>query len=51
MLPDGTPFEGAGIAPEVEFRQPVEAYVGRDPTLERGLELLRRKVRRKPDCR
>jgi hypothetical protein len=46
MLPDATPFEGTGIAPAVEVRQPAAAYAERDPTLEKGLEVLRRKVAR-----
>jgi C-terminal processing protease CtpA/Prc len=46
MLPDGQPFEGSGIAPNVEVRQPAQDYAVRDPTLEKGLELLRKKVAR-----
>jgi C-terminal processing protease CtpA/Prc len=44
LLPDGTPTEGVGIAPEVEVREPAAAYAERDPTLEKGLEVLRAKV-------
>ncbi len=44
MLPDGTPIEGRGIAPEVVVEAPDEAYEDRDPTLEKGLSILREKV-------
>jgi C-terminal processing protease CtpA/Prc len=44
MQPDGTPFEGTGIRPDVEVREPPAAYIGADPTLERGLEVLRAKT-------
>jgi hypothetical protein len=44
MLPDGTAFEGKGIPADFEVKEPVEAYKDRDPTLEKGLEVLRAKV-------
>jgi carboxyl-terminal processing protease len=44
MMPDGTSFEGVGIAPDVIVDLPPDAYVDGDPTLDRGLELLREKV-------
>lgn len=44
LMPDGSTFEGEGIAPEVTVEQPPEAYQERDPTLEKGLEVLRQKV-------
>jgi C-terminal processing protease CtpA/Prc len=46
MLPDGSTFEGRGIAPDVEVNQPVESYAQGDPTLEKGLQLLHDKVAR-----
>ena len=45
----GEPFEGKGIQPDVKVDDPPEAYLsgddapGRDPTLEKALDLLRRK--------
>jgi RNA polymerase sigma-70 factor (ECF subfamily) len=44
LMPDGTPFEGKGIAPDVEVNEPAAAYERRDPTLENGLSVLRQKV-------
>lgn len=44
MLPDGTPIEGVGIAPEVRFERSKSDYQSADPTLEKGLELLRVKI-------
>ena len=44
LLPDGTAFEGVGISPAVEVNAPLEAYRTRDPTLEKGLDILRAKV-------
>lgn len=41
MQPDGAPFEGAGIEPDVKVVAPIEAYREADPTLDRALELLR----------
>lgn len=61
----GEPFEGVGIAPDVTVDAPPEAYdpeeqpagepdetpPGRDPTLEKALELLRRRVAEAPSNR
>jgi hypothetical protein len=44
LLPDSHTFEGAGIAPAVEVNEPATAYADRDPTLDKGLEILRQKV-------
>jgi len=44
MMPDGTVFEGEGIAPDVVVEALPEAYQDKDPTLERALEVLRQKV-------
>jgi hypothetical protein len=45
LLPDGTPIEGKGVPPTVRVDAPAEAYRGADPTLAKGLEVLRGKVR------
>jgi C-terminal processing protease CtpA/Prc len=44
MMPDGSPVEGVGIAPEVELKLPAGAYAEKDPTWEKARELLRRKA-------
>jgi hypothetical protein len=44
LMPDGTPIEDAGIAPEVELNFPAKAYAEKDPTWEKALELLRKKA-------
>jgi C-terminal processing protease CtpA/Prc len=44
LLPDSQAFEGVGIPPDVAVKEPTEAYSQRDPTLEKGMELLRKKV-------
>lgn len=44
MLPDGRTFEGVGMPPGVEVKESPEAYAKRDPTLEKGMELLREKI-------
>jgi C-terminal processing protease CtpA/Prc len=44
LIPDGTTFEGVGIPPEVKVDEPATAYENRDPTLEKGLEILRDKL-------
>lgn len=44
MLPDGTTFEGKGIPPQVEVNAGAAAYRDRDPTLDKGLELLRAQI-------
>jgi C-terminal processing protease CtpA/Prc len=45
LLPDGTPIEGHGVVPKVRVDEPAEAYRKADPTLARGLEVLREKVK------
>ena len=44
LMPDGSSFEGEGIAPEIVVEQPPEAYQDGDPTLDKALEVLRQKV-------
>jgi C-terminal processing protease CtpA/Prc len=44
MLPDGTPIEGRGVPPAVRVEAPAEAYKDADPTLAKGLEVLRAKA-------
>lgn len=43
MLPDGTTIEGKGISPTVEVKVPPETFRTAEPTLEKALELLRKK--------
>lgn len=44
LLPDGTPVEGRGVPPKVVVDRPAADYRDADPTLARGLEVLRAKV-------
>lgn len=44
LLPDGQTFEGRGIPPDVEVKVPATAYQSADPTLEKGLDILREKI-------
>jgi hypothetical protein len=44
LMPDGTSFEGRGIPPDVEVNEPAIAYIAADPTLEKGLEILRTQI-------
>jgi hypothetical protein len=44
MLPDGQPIEGVGIQPDTRVEAPETSYAAADPTLEKGLEVLRAKV-------
>ena len=44
LLPDGTPIEGKGVPVAVRVDRPAGAYKGADPTLAKGLEVLRKKV-------
>jgi C-terminal processing protease CtpA/Prc len=44
MLPDGQPIEGVGIPPDTRVEVPASAYATADPTLEKGLEVLRASV-------
>jgi len=45
MLPDGTPIEGRGVFPQVEARFPVTAFGEKDPVFEKGIEVLKEKVK------
>ena len=49
MLPDGEIYEGRGIEPDIEVNLPVEAYATGDPTWERGLEVLRKRIARQTE--
>ncbi|HEY1375460.1 MAG TPA: S41 family peptidase, partial [Gemmataceae bacterium] len=44
MLPDGTPIEGRGVPPAVRVEAPAGAYKDADPTLAKGLAVLRAKA-------
>jgi hypothetical protein len=44
LLPDGTPIEGKGVPPAVTVDVPAAAYREGDPTLEKGLDVLRKRV-------
>lgn len=44
LLPDGTPIEGKGVPVKVRIEVPAEAYKDADPTLAKGLEVLRGKL-------
>ena len=44
MLPDEQPIEGVGIAPDTPVEAPNTSYATADPTLEKGLEILRATV-------
>jgi RNA polymerase sigma-70 factor (ECF subfamily) len=43
MMPDGSGFEGIGIQPDVSVDLPPRSYATADPTLTKGLEVLRKK--------
>jgi hypothetical protein len=45
LMPDGTPIEGAGIAPAVAVDAPPAAYADKDATWEKALAVLRAKVK------
>jgi len=45
MTPDGKTFEGIGIPPEELVELPAASHAEHDPTLEKGLEVLRARVR------
>jgi RNA polymerase sigma factor (sigma-70 family) len=47
LLPDGTPIEGKGVPVAVKVEAPAEAYQETDPTLAKGLEELRAKIKGK----
>jgi hypothetical protein len=44
LMPDGTPIEGAGIAPEIAVDVPQSAYKEKDPAWEKAVEVLRKRV-------
>jgi C-terminal processing protease CtpA/Prc len=44
LLPDGTPIEGKGVPPKIRVDESVESYKNTDPTLTKGLEVLREKM-------
>ncbi len=44
MMPNGKSFESVGIPPDIVVNEPPSAYADRDPTLDKGLEILRQKV-------
>jgi hypothetical protein len=44
LLPNGEPFEGVGILPDVPVEAKSSDYIGDDPTLDKGLEVLRKKI-------
>jgi carboxyl-terminal processing protease len=44
MLPNGKTIEGVGIPPDIRVDLTTAAYAATDPTLEKGLEVLRSKV-------
>lgn len=46
LMPDGTIIEGNGVQPTIRVDVPVEQYKTGDPTLEKGLEVLREKVKK-----
>jgi C-terminal processing protease CtpA/Prc len=46
LMPDGQAFEGSGIPPDVTVDEPTTAYSKADPTLEKGMAILREKARR-----
>jgi C-terminal processing protease CtpA/Prc len=45
LLPDGRTLEGRGIPPDVRVDEPPSAYTSRDPTWEKGLDVLREKLK------
>jgi hypothetical protein len=45
LMPDGTPIEGAGIAPDVAVDAPLGAYEKKDPTWDKTVEILRKRAR------
>jgi C-terminal processing protease CtpA/Prc len=46
LTPDGATFEGKGIQPEIEVNLPATDYASADPTLEKGIEVLRKRLKR-----
>jgi hypothetical protein len=47
LMPDGTIVEGRGVQPKIRVEVPTEQYQASDPTLEKGLQVLRQKVNEK----
>jgi len=45
LMPDGTLIEGKGVQPSINVEVPADVYKTTDPTLEKGLEVLRTKVK------
>jgi carboxyl-terminal processing protease len=45
LMPDGATFEGKGIPPEIEVNLPDTDYASADPTLEKGIEILRQRLK------
>jgi hypothetical protein len=41
LMPDGTPIEGKGIPPALVVDMAADRYEDADPTLVKGLEILR----------
>lgn len=44
MMPDGSTFEGKGLAPDVPVDLPYTAYANDDPTFRKAIEILRDKT-------
>lgn len=44
LTPDGQPFEGKGIQPEIRVDEPAERYQDADPTLQKAIDVLKMKV-------
>jgi C-terminal processing protease CtpA/Prc len=44
LMPDDSTFEGIGIMPDVKVKEDAKLNAESDPTLEKGLELLRQNV-------
>jgi hypothetical protein len=44
MMPNGDVFEGIGIPPDVRVEADTKNYATSDPTLQKGLEILRNKI-------
>lgn len=44
LLPDGQVLEGVGVKPAIEVKEATEVYEKTDPTLDKGLEVLREKI-------
>lgn len=45
LMPDGTMIEGKGVQPSIRVEAPADAYKTTDPTLLKGLEILRDRVK------